>query len=213
MNILITGALGHIGTYYLTHLHKISSLKKIYVIDKINEKILKLINLKVKKKIHFLNQDLSREKIKISKKINIDVLIHLASITDATASIKNKKEVYRNNLNCFNNVMNFCKIRKIKLIHISSTSVYGTQNLYVDENCKELRPQSPYAQVKIEEEKILKKTIKDFKFITLRFGTIVGPSSGMRFHTAVNKFCMQAYTNTPLHVWKTALNQFRPICH
>ena len=32
----------------------------------------------------------------------------------------------------------------------------------------------------------------------------------MRFHTAVNKFCMQAYLNHPLNVWKTALNQFRP---
>ena len=38
----------------------------------------------------------------------------------------------------------------------------------------------------------------------------MGPSSGMRFHTAVNKFCMQAYINVPLHVWKTALKQFRP---
>ena len=63
--------------------------------------------------------------------------------------------------------------------------------------------------VKIKEENF-KKTKEKFKFISLRFGTIVGPSSGMRFHTAVNKFCMQAYINVPLHVWKTALKQFRP---
>ena len=210
MNLLITGALGHIGSYYLTHVHKIKNINKIYVIDKIDEKVLNLINLKIKKKIYFFNQDLSKEKISISKKINIDVLIHLASITDAAASVNNKKEVYRNNLNCFKNVLNFCKIRNVKLIHISSTSVYGSQSLYVDENCKELRPQSPYAHVKIKEEKILNKTKEKFKFISLRFGTIVGPSSGMRFHTAVNKFCMQAYINVPLHVWKTALKQFRP---
>ena len=210
MNLLITGALGHIGSYYLTHVHKIKNINKIYVIDKINEKILNLINLKIRKKIHFFNQDLSKEKINISNKINIDCLIHLASITDAAASINNKKEVYRNNLNCFKNVLNFCKIRKVKLIHVSSTSVYGSRDFYIDESCKELRPQSPYAHVKIKEEKILKKTNNKFKFVTLRFGTIVGPSSGMRFHTAVNKFCMQAYTNTPLHVWKTALKQFRP---
>ena len=51
----------------------------------------------------------------------------------------------------------FCKKKKAKLIHISSTSVYGSQELYVDEECKELKPQSPYAEVKIKEEKILKK--------------------------------------------------------
>ncbi len=210
MNILITGALGHIGSYYLTHIHKVKTINKIFVIDKINEKILNLINLKVKKKIYFLNRDLSKKKINFPKKTKIDFLIHLASVTDATASIKNKKEVYRNNLNCFKNVLNFCKNRKVKLIHISSTSVYGSQNLYVDENCKELKPQSPYADVKIKEEKILKNTNKNFSFITLRFGTIVGPSTGMKFHTAVNKFCKQAFTNTPLQVWKTALKQFRP---
>ena len=98
----------------------------------------------------------------------------------------------------------------MKLVHISSTSVYGSQDLYVDENCKELKPQSPYAEVKIKEEQIFKRKKNKFKFITLRFGTIVGPSTGMRFHTAVNKFCMQAYTNTPLNVWRTAQHQFRP---
>ena len=61
MNILITGALGHIGSYYLTHIHKVKTINKIFVIDKINEKILNLINLKVKKKIYFLNQDLSKK--------------------------------------------------------------------------------------------------------------------------------------------------------
>ena len=210
MNLLITGGLGHIGTFLLTNSHKFTKLKKIFVIDKLNERMLNLLNLKIKKKIYFINQDLSREKINIPKKINIDFLIHLASITDATASLKNKKEVYRNNLDCFHNVLNFCETREVKLVHISSTSVYGSQDLYVDENCKELKPQSPYAEVKIKEEQILKRKKNKFKFITLRFGTIVGPSTGMRFHTAVNKFCMQAYTNTPLNVWRTAQHQFRP---
>ena len=39
--------------------------------------------------------------------------------------------------------------KNINLIHLSSTSVYGSQSLYVDENCKELLPQSPYAEIKI----------------------------------------------------------------
>ena len=32
----------------------------------------------------------------------------------------------------------------------------------------------------------------------------------MRFHTAVNKFCLQAVTNKKITVWKTAMDQFRP---
>ena len=120
------------------------------------------------------------------------------------------KRSFRNNLNCFNNVLKFCIKNKIKLIHISSTIIYGSQDSFVDESCKDLFPQSPYAEVKIIEEKKLKKSNKNFKFISLRFGTIAGPSSGMRFHTAVNKFCLQAYIKEPLHVWRTALHQYRP---
>ena len=32
----------------------------------------------------------------------------------------------------------------------------------------------------------------------------------MRFHTAVNKFCLNASLNLPITVYKTALNQYRP---
>ena len=48
------------------------------------------------------------------------------------------------------------------------------------------------------------------KAVILRFGTIYGTSKGMRFHTAVNKFCFQASANQPISIWKTAYNQKRP---
>src|SRR5205814_8908477 len=43
-----------------------------------------------------------------------------------------------------------------------------------------------------------------------RFGTIFGISQGMRFHTAVNKFCWQAAIGQPITVWSTAYDQKRP---
>ena len=57
----------------------------------------------------------------------------------------------------FKNIVNFCIKKKAKLIHLSSTSVYGEQKGIVDESCKKLRPKSPYAERKIKEEDILKK--------------------------------------------------------
>ena len=48
------------------------------------------------------------------------------------------------------------------------------------------------------------------KFICCRFGTIFGASQGMRFHTAVNKFCWQAVMGTEITVWETAYEQSRP---
>ena len=99
-------------------------------------------------------------------------------------------------------------------MHISSTSVYGTQNEVVDEECSEsdLKPQSPYAETKLREENFLVSlgNSSGLRFVTCRFGTICGVSPGMRFHTAVNKFCWQAVLGQPLTVWTTAYDQKRP---
>ena len=51
---------------------------------------------------------------------------------------------------------------------------------------------------------------KKLNYVILRFGTIYGVSKGMRFHTAVNRFCLDASLNKSISVYKTALNQFRP---
>ncbi len=100
------------------------------------------------------------------------------------------------------------------LFYVSTTSVYGTQEAEVDENCtlEELKPQSPYAETKLKEESLLKEMglKSDLRFIICRFGTIFGASPGMRFHTAVNKFCFQSVIGSPVTVWRTALNQVRP---
>ena len=51
---------------------------------------------------------------------------------------------------------------------------------------------------------------KGLKGVSCRFGTIFGASPGMRFHTAVNKFCWQAVMGQPITVWSTAYDQKRP---
>jgi nucleoside-diphosphate-sugar epimerase len=133
-------------------------------------------------------------------------------MTDAAKSFENQIEMRKNNINCLNTVIRFCIKTGAKLVHLSSTSVYGKQAAIVDEECekKYLKPQSPYAKIKIEEEDILKRKSKLINYITLRFGTIVGMSSGMRFHTAVNSFCLSAALNEKIKIYKTALNQYRP---
>ena len=133
-------------------------------------------------------------------------------MTNAEKSFGKKNKMYENNIECLKTVINFCKKRKAKLIHLSSTSVYGKQAKIVDENCEEkyLKPQSPYADIKLIEEKMLKKETKFLTYNTFRFGTISGVSKGIRFHTAVNKFCFNAAINESIDVYKTALHQYRP---
>ena len=51
---------------------------------------------------------------------------------------------------------------------------------------------------------------KDMKYLIMRLGTIFGNSPGMRFHTAINKFCYQAALGIPLTIWKQNYDQYRP---
>lgn len=211
MKILITGGLGHIGSYLLENIGKIKYIKKIYVIDNISSnRYYSLFSLpRTNKKIYFFQQDLAlKNALKNFKKV--DILINLASLTDAEGSLKIRNKIFKNNLGIFKNVVNYCKKNSCKLIHISSTSVYGEQKGIVDESCKKLTPKTPYAEIKLKEEKILKKNNQKIKFISYRFGTISGVSRGMRFHTAINKFCFYAILGKSLPIWKSMLNKPRP---
>ena len=212
MNILITGACGHIGSYFVENLYKIKKIKKAILVDNIeSNRFNSLFNINKKNKVEFYLKDLNDIK-SLDEFKNINIVFHFASMTNAEKSFGKKKEMFSNNLNCLNTVISFCENTGAKLVHLSSTSVYGKQASVVDETCekKYLKPQSPYAKIKIMEENMLKKRTKFIKYNTFRFGTIAGVSKGMRFHTAVNSFCLNAAIGEKIKVYKTALHQYRP---
>lgn len=208
MKILITGGLGHIGSFVINDLAKIKKIKKIFLVDNISNQRFGVLLALNNHKINFIYGD-TTNKILFKKLPKVNIVLHLASITNAEKSFDNKKEIFKNNLGSFKNIVSYCKKNKSKLIHISSTSVYGPQKDLVDETQRNLRPQSPYAVIKLKEENILKNQRK-FDYITLRFGTISGYSDGMRFHTAVNKFCFNSVIGLHIPIWGKALKLYRP---
>ena len=212
MNLLITGACGHIGSYLAQNIYKIKKIKKTILVDNLeSNRFCSLFKLDKKNKLEFHLRNIEKEN-SLNDFRNIKYVIHCASMTNAEKSFGKEDLMYKNNIDCLKTVIKFCKKNKAKLFHLSSTSVYGKQADLVDENCEEkyLKPQSPYADIKLIEEKMLKKESKNLTYNTFRFGTIAGVSKGIRFHTAVNKFCLNAAINENIHVYKTALNQFRP---
>ena len=212
MNLLITGACGHIGSYLAENIYKIKKIKKTILVDNLeSNRFCSLFKLDKKNKLKFYLRNIEKEN-SLNDFKNIKYVIHCASMTNAEKSFGKEDLMYKNNIDCLKTVIKFCKKNKAKLFHLSSTSVYGKQADIVDENCEEkyLKPQSPYADIKLIEEKMLKKETSNLIFNTFRFGTIAGVSKGIRFHTAVNKFCLNAAINEDIKVYKTALNQFRP---
>ena len=211
-NLLVTGGLGHIGSRLIRYL--LDAGHSVNCIDNLStQRFVSLRGIIQNPNFTFYQFDLNNDSELIEKNFHskrIDCVIHLSAITDAEGSHGKADEVHQNNFNSTKNIVQFCKNNSSKLIFPSSTSVYGTAESEVYEDDERfLNPQSPYAESKINEENYIRKNL-DSGFNILRFGTIFGVSPGMRFHTAVNKFCWQAALLNPITVWKTALDQYRP---
>ena len=210
MNLLITGGMGHIGSKLINKLSSLDRIKKIVIIDNFaSERYITFINLKNRNKIIFYDDNLIEFNLK-KIKINIDCIIHLASTTNAEKSFSNKKIVIDNNVECTKKVLEISKKNNSKIIFASSTSVYGNQFKIINSknNKKNISPQSPYASSKVLCENIIIK--KATNYCIMRLGTIFGISDGMRFHTAINKFCYQTVMNKKITIWKKFYKKKRP---
>ena len=153
MKIIITGALGHIGSELIRNLPSAFPKLDIVLMDNLlTQRYCSLFNLPNEGSFKFIEINIVKENIEEFFE-DVFVVIHLAAITDATNSFKNKKAIEENNFFATKTVADICLKRKIKMIYLSSTSVYGTQEDTVDENCKleNLKPQSPYAKIKLKE--------------------------------------------------------------
>jgi len=202
MNVLITGALGHIGSKLIRSLPEFFN---ICAVDNLaTNRYCSLFNLN--RDINFIEDHF----INISEDVleSANIIIHLAAVTDAVNSSDDGIEetnVYLTK--AF--IDNIKQVSEAKVIFPSSTSVYGVATDVVTEDDDGfLNPQSLYAEAKIEIENYIKSS--GINYTILRLATIFGVSPGIRFHTAINKFCYQAAMGQKLTVWKQNYDQFRP---
>ena len=212
--IVVTGALGHIGSKLIRELPTMYPGAEIVMIDDFSvQRYCSLFNLPAEGRYRFVEGDVT--KIDLRPLVEgADVVVHLAAITNAAGSFEIRDQIERNNYTATLKAAEACVAVGAPLFYASTTSVYGTQEKLVDEDCSEseLQPQSPYAETKLKEERLLATmgAAQGLQFLICRFGTIFGTSPGMRFHTAVNKFCWQAAMGQPITVWRTAYDQKRP---
>jgi len=213
MKIIITGALGHVGSRLIREIPRHFPGSDIIMIDNLSTfRYCSLFNLPDYCKFRFIEADITHVDLK-DYVINADVVVHLAAITDAAHSFHIREKVARANYSGTKIMARLCRKHQVPLIHISSTSVYGSQSSIMDENCsdEQLKPQSPYAETKLKEENLLSEyKERGLKYTICRFGTVCGNSPGVRFNTTVNRLCWQGVMGQPMTVWRTAQFQKRP---
>lgn len=212
--ILVTGALGHIGSKLIRAIPQVFPDTEIMWVDNLRaQRYGSLFNLSVQNGTRFLQADVLTADLD-ALFAGVDVVIHLAAITEtvkpAEVNLKNQQD----NFLAAQRVSDACVRAGCALIFPSTTSVYTGTDETVDESfvIDEEKLFNPYFKFKRISEKWIQELgkTKGLPFAILRFGTIFGVSPGMAFHNAVNKFCWQACTDQPLTVWQTAWHQKRP---
>jgi nucleoside-diphosphate-sugar epimerase len=168
---------------------------------------------------NFINCDINNsEKLnEIFSQNNFDGVIHLAAIVGDPACKLYSDLANKTNWESSKWLLEKSKSSGVsRFIFASTCSNYGKMEnpeAYVDENSK-LAPVSLYAELKVKFEKYMLNEIDkkdDFSPTSLRFSTVYGLSSRMRFDLTVNEFTKDLALGKELIVFGEQF--WRPYCH
>lgn len=213
-HILVTGGAGYIGSILSRDLLGLDY--KVSVIDKLlfgGESITDLMN---HENFQLFVGDIRDPKLIEMATKEVDTVIHLASIVGDPACARNPELAHAVNHEATKELYKTSNENGVKrFIYASTCSNYGKMkdsDLTVNEN-NMLNPVSLYAETKVKSELFLLAQDKDntCKPVCLRFATVYGLSSRMRFDLTVNEFTKELTLRRKLIVYGEQF--WRPYCH
>jgi len=183
--VLVTGAGGFIGSHLTEKLVDLGAKVKAFV--RYNSRndwgLIEILPSHTKEKMEVIMGDLrDSETIKSAMK-DVDVVFHLGALIAIPYSYIHPREVVETNIMGTLNILNAAKEYKPeKIIHTSTSEVYGTaQYVPIDEK-HPLQGQSPYSASKIGADKLAESFYRsyDLPITTLRPFNTYGPRQSAR---------------------------------
>ena len=211
--ILITGAAGYIGSVLVRQLlERNYKIRGLDVLSFGGESLISVFN---HPNFEFIRGDI-RHKLTIEKALHgVTDVVHLAAIVGDPACVKQPELANQINWLASKQLFDYCCDRGVnQFIFASTCSNYGKMkdNSFVNED-SELRPVSLYAELKVRfENYFLNANVREsFSPTALRFATVYGLSSRMRFDLTVNEFIREATLKKTLEIFGEQF--WRPYCH
>ena len=206
MKVLITGGAGFIGSHLTDHLLLIKKIRKIVVIDNLEDGSRK--NLKHalnSKKVSLIKADIRNYK-KIEKFFkNCDVIIHLAGMSDIVPSIEKPLDYLETNFNGTLNILEAMKKYKVnKIIYSASSTCYGIPKKTPTSEKDPIITKYPYAFSKYIGEQLIDHYSKVYKlnYISLRLFNVYGTRSrtNSAYGAALGVFLKQKLEKKPFTI-------------
>jgi nucleoside-diphosphate-sugar epimerase len=214
MKILVTGGAGYIGSTLVRML--LAERHQVRVLDSLLHGGDALLGVWIDPGFEFTRGDISDRKTLKSALAGVEAVVHLAAIVGDPACARNPELAKAVNRESSLALIEESQRSGIKrFIFASTCSNYGKMSdasQYVNED-SELQPVSLYAETKVTIEKALLASGQagDWCPTPLRFATIFGVSSRMRFDLTVNEFTMEMLTKKHLKVYGEQF--WRPYVH
>jgi nucleoside-diphosphate-sugar epimerase len=197
MKYLVTGGAGFIGSHLVERLlqenNDVSVLdghgNEVTVIDDFSEG--KWANLPKSPNLHVYEASILGKIGHLFE--DIDIVFHLAALTRPQWSILNPEDTNRVNVDGTLKILRYCEHYKIKrVVFVSSSSIYGQQDVFPTNEKAVLNPMSPYALTKSIGEQYAKlfEKLYGLEVNCIRpfnvYGTRQNPTGG--YAAAVPKF-------------------------
>jgi len=208
MRILIIGGAGYIGTRLCEILNKMDIQ---YSVLDTHEPV---IDTTLYKYIHCLRNNGTSKLFLDSLLRGFTHVINLSGMVGEPQSKKYPKQVNEMNVDVSEMVAKACKKHSVKLIHISTCSVYGFTGEHSNtEDDAQINPIGVYGKSKYKAEQAIMKHA-DFLFrpVILRLGTVFGWSPKMRYDLSINTMLWHALSDIEFTVYSNG-EQSRPFTY
>ena len=181
--IFITGASGFIGSHLVERLVDENYSVIALVPYDINSSIGWLKDIKKIQEVKIIHGDIRDENFIVKHSKNCDILIHLAALISIPYSYESPKSYIQNNVEGTFNILEAAKRNKIKkVIHTSTSEVYGSAIYTPIDELHPINPQSPYAASKVAADSLAFSYYKSFNIpvCTVRPFNTFGPRQSLR---------------------------------
>ena len=208
MRVLITGGAGYLGSVLSRKL--LAKGYNVRVMDALWYGSESIEDLKKNDKFELIKEDIRNLVPTVKAMIDVDAVIHLASIVGMPASSIEPRTSEEINYLATKNIAELCQLHDIETYIFASTcSVYGYQPNKIINEKSHVAPLDFYAKQKYLSERATGWLNRSPTIY--RFGTLFGLSPRMRFDLVINLFVAQALTDGKITVFGG--KQERPFLH
>ncbi len=210
--ILITGGAGYVGAVLTPKLIQLGHRVKVIDLMMYGEDVFERGDFD-KSKLEIIKGDIRDTALLKKAMVNVDVVMHLACISNDPSFDLNPELGKSINLDAFEPLVQISKAAGVKrFIYASSSSVYGVKEEPNVTEDMSLEPLTDYSKFKADCEVILNKYVdQSWTVTTIRPATVCGYSPRQRLDVIVNILTNHAFHNREIKVFGGG--QLRPNIH